>query len=73
MPLPDIEGLEKLLDKDQQVCETNVAQEEATFQTIKDNYVKFLVEQQKVLQAFVKDQEKVMYGQDRVVTLDDFK
>ena len=73
IPLPDIEALEKLFEKDYQVCEANVAQEEESYKIIKDNYVKFLVEQQKTLQAFVKEQEKVMYGEDRVVTLDDFK
>ena len=76
MPLPDRAGLEKLLDNDVKVCMANVENEVASYERINQNYVKFLAEQQKSLQAFVKQQEKVMYGGQgamREVTLDDFK
>ena len=49
----DVEGLEALLDDDEQKCKLNLQQQTLIFEGFKAKYTKFINEQQKVLHKFI--------------------
>ena len=54
LPKIDIDGLEKLLDRDVSVCKANVEKASNSINRVTQNYARFLAQQEKTLQDFIK-------------------
>ena len=76
LPKIDIDGLEKLLDRDVSVCKANVEKASNSINRVTQNYARFLAQQEKTLQDFIKKNQTIVYGgqgRRKFLTLDDLR